>query len=169
MSFPKDLLIQARQLATREPSRPKQASLRRAISAAYYSLFHLLIEDASKLLIRGNDLQSLQGLMKRAFKHGEMKAAAKAFSSGNLPRAIAPTLTRSISSDLRMVASAFVDLQEARHQADYDLSRSVTRQEALDLVTSAEEAFHRWQDIRKQPDAKAFLVMLLNYESLRKR
>ncbi|MEM9220700.1 MAG: hypothetical protein AAGD25_41080 [Cyanobacteria bacterium P01_F01_bin.150] len=98
-----------------------------------------------------------------------MKATAKAFSGGNLPRAIAQAVPNPISHDLRTVASAFVDLQEARHQADYDLSRSVTRQEALDLVNSAEDAFRRWQGIRKQSDAKAFLVMLLNYESLRKR
>ena len=41
MSFPNDLLEQARHLANREPKRPKQASLRRAVSTAYYALFHL--------------------------------------------------------------------------------------------------------------------------------
>jgi uncharacterized protein (UPF0332 family) len=46
MALAEDLLEQARHLAKREPKRPKQASLRRAVSAAYYSLFHLLVSSA---------------------------------------------------------------------------------------------------------------------------
>ncbi len=42
MPLAQDLLEQARHLANREPKRPKQASLRRAVSRAYYALFHLL-------------------------------------------------------------------------------------------------------------------------------
>ena len=46
MAYPEDLLEQANHLARREPKRPKQASLRRAVSTAYYALFHLLIGQA---------------------------------------------------------------------------------------------------------------------------
>ncbi len=48
MPFPNDLLEQARHLANREPKRPKQASLRRAVSTAYYALFHLLSIETAK-------------------------------------------------------------------------------------------------------------------------
>src|ERR1700722_19345356 len=48
MSFPIDLLEQARHLANREPKRPKQASLRRAVSTAYYAIFHLLSIETAK-------------------------------------------------------------------------------------------------------------------------
>lgn len=48
MPFPNDLLEQARHLANREPKRPKQASLRRAVSTAYYALFHLLSIETPK-------------------------------------------------------------------------------------------------------------------------
>jgi len=41
MAFPNDLLEQAKHLAIREKKRPRQASLRRAVSTAYYALFHL--------------------------------------------------------------------------------------------------------------------------------
>ncbi len=44
MSLHDDLLIQATHLATLETTRPKQASLRRAVSTAYYALFHFLID-----------------------------------------------------------------------------------------------------------------------------
>lgn len=39
MPFPEDLLQQAYDLANKEPTDPKQASLRRAVSTAYYALF----------------------------------------------------------------------------------------------------------------------------------
>ena len=48
MSLASDLLDQANTLAGLDPKKPKQASLRRAISAAYYSGFHLLIDDGAR-------------------------------------------------------------------------------------------------------------------------
>lgn len=164
-----DLKTQARQLATHEPKRPKQASLRRAVSAAYYSLFHLLTEEAAQLLLKDRDIKPLQQLMQRTFSHGAMKTAAKAFAGGNLAPAIAQHFPGPISADLSTVATTFIDLQDARHRADYDLSYSFTRQEVLDLIQAVDDAVQCWEQIRKQPDAKTFLVMLLTYESLRKR
>jgi hypothetical protein len=43
VSLASDLLDQASTLAELDPMKPKQASLRRAISAAYYLVFHLLM------------------------------------------------------------------------------------------------------------------------------
>jgi len=48
MGLAQDLLRQANHLATYEGANPSQASLRRAVSTAYYALFHLLIEDAAQ-------------------------------------------------------------------------------------------------------------------------
>jgi len=45
LALPDDLLAQAKHLASKEPKRPRQASLRRAISGAYYALYHLLMID----------------------------------------------------------------------------------------------------------------------------
>ncbi len=52
MSFADDLLTQAEHLANWE-SEPTQAALRRAVSTAYYALFHLLIDEAVGKLERG--------------------------------------------------------------------------------------------------------------------
>ena len=41
-----ELLKQAATLANLEQRRPKDASIRRAISTAYYSLFHFLLDEA---------------------------------------------------------------------------------------------------------------------------
>ncbi len=57
MSLASDLLDQAGTLAGLDPLKPKQASLRRAISAAYYSLFHLLIDDAASRITTNTAIQ----------------------------------------------------------------------------------------------------------------
>ena len=72
-----DLLDQAEFLLSRDERRPKQANLRRAVSAAYYALFHQLAADTTF-----NHLSSrprlLQEYARRSLGHHEMKAAAKA-------------------------------------------------------------------------------------------
>lgn len=50
MTLHHDLLEQAEHLAKRETKKPKQASLRRAVSSAYYALFHLLVSDGARRL-----------------------------------------------------------------------------------------------------------------------
>lgn len=77
MSLHDDLLGQARQLAAKEPKRPLQASLRRAVSASYYGLFHLFVHDATSRMFPGRDRAALRYCMARAFVHGDMKRVAQ--------------------------------------------------------------------------------------------
>jgi hypothetical protein len=56
------------------------------------------------------------------------------------------------------VAKAFVSLQEARHIADYDLSRRFRRREALDFIESARQAFAAWERVRNTDDARLYLA-----------
>ena len=65
------------------------------------------------------------------------------------------------SGALQFVASTFVQLQEARHDADYNLSRTFSRVDVDALVTQAQTAFARWKAIRGTDEANAFLVALL--------
>jgi hypothetical protein len=73
MAFADDLLEQAEFLANREPVHPKQASLRRAVSTAYYALFHLLIGEAV-----GNwGIARQRSVLARTFDHAKMKSALR--------------------------------------------------------------------------------------------
>ena len=105
MAFAEDLLEQARHLARKERKRLKQASLRRAVSTAYYSLFHLLVAEATANWKRSGQRAALA----RAFEHGKMKAASDAAArsqfSGQDPRVV---------EDRRTVARAFLELQQQR-------------------------------------------------------
>jgi len=156
MSLSSDLLEQASQLVRNEPRKPKQASLRRAVSAAYYALFHLLGEEAAARL----KARFLSSVIRRVLQHGEMKAICGLYSAGKLPDR-APYSNRSVSQELAVVATAFVDLQEARHKADYDPSFRINRTVALRLIERTLGAFRSWKRIRRSEEATLFLFALL--------
>lgn len=153
-TLPAQLLEQARQLAQQERGRPRQASLRRAISTAYYALFHLLVGEASRSLAKGAD-KRLSTLVARAFVHEEMASACRAFASEGLPALITtvygdPSRQRAVRvpQALKDVSAAFVALQKARHQADYAMYKRWTRVEAINEIERAEYAFTRWESLR---------------------
>lgn len=170
---PKRLLAQARHLALRERKKPQQDSPRRAVSTAYYALFHCLVGDASRSLAPSH----LAAIVARAFDHGEMKEACKPFASSNLPALLTAASQPGgvpVPPALRDVAQAFIDLQEARHRADYT-DQTWARSEALDDVTKAETAVATWNGLRPkhgqptQPAVHLFLVWLLFQKKLAKR
>lgn len=175
MSLPSDLLTQARFLLNKEPKRPKQASLRRSVSTAYYALFHLLVEDGALVMFGGGDATELRNVVRRAYGHSTMKQAAKGFASGQ-PAVAWNTVLRNPSTDLTLVAYTFVELQEARHQADYDPGYRSTRSEARDLLERTESAFAAWKRLRKDTtkntfslEARVFLAAILVHKQVHHR
>jgi len=156
MAFAEDLLEQAYHLARREKTKPRQASLRRAISTAYYALFNLLIREAASNW--KNDTQRTR--LARSFEHGKMKRASDVVAhlkfSGHDKQTVA---------DLKNVADAFASLQEARHIADYDGSRKWSRTEVLGIVKQADTAFMIWRTIRNEMIAQEYLLSLLTGRS----
>lgn len=164
MSLSTQLLDQASHLATREPRRPKQASLRRAVSAAYYALFHYLIERAALQMVSGQNAAAIRATLSRAFAHGAMKETSKSFSKGmgKLPPVVQTALAGTVfPPDLAVVAQTFVELQEARHAADYDLAQPVIRQDALNLVARVQSALASWPAIEATAAGRYYLLALL--------
>jgi hypothetical protein len=88
-----------------------------------------------------------------------MKKASSMIANDSLPKGShRPGGGYTTPLDLKTVAGAFVSLQEARHGADYDLSRTFRRQEALDFVDSARQAFQSWERVRRTDDARVYLA-----------
>ena len=85
MTLHGDLLRLASILTRHEKRRPKQSTLRRAISTAYYALFHLLVHEATGRMVRGDDRAPLRARLGRAFEHSTMAEASRSFSGGTLP------------------------------------------------------------------------------------
>ncbi len=95
-----------------------------------------------------------------------MKKAARAVASQG-PLALFGQIA--LPAEVVYVAQAFVDLQEGRHRADYDVAEDVTPTTADTLVSQAETAFNRWQTVRGQDRANLFLHLLFSYEQFTKR
>jgi uncharacterized protein (UPF0332 family) len=163
MAFHDDLLEQAEHLTSREPRRPKQASLRRAISDAYYALFHMLISEASSLFVRDTRLANR---INRAYSHADMDEVSRSFAQGKWPKTFDPVRgSFAVPASLRAVAQAFADLQQVRHDADYNLARAFTRNEARTAIAQAKQAFRDWQGVRRDDLARVYLACFLNWKA----
>lgn len=145
---------------------PAEIDLRRAVSAAYYALFHLhssaVAEQVSPDLPVG-----LRGRTQRALDHGSMVKVARQFSQpGPVPEAIPKDVGFSgpVSQTLANVAAAFADLQSARYSADYDVldaDGKIGPQWAVDCVAKAEDAFRDWRTEGTSEGARVFLAALI--------
>ncbi len=160
MSLALDLLAQAQHLAYVDNTRPRQANLRRSISAAYYALFHLwLAESATRTAPRTPAL--LVARISRSFSHGEMKEVCLQVVRLNPGPVFLELIPKGFSPELRRAAKAFIDLQTARHLADYDIAAAFTRLEADELLRQARGAFDDWAAIRATDEANVFLSALV--------
>ena len=151
-----DLVLIARKLATgvigSTKGRPREAELRRAVSTAYYALFHTLARSSADLLVaRTKEYQSQLAWQQayRALDHEETrKRCLNTKRMAGFPPAI------------RDFADAFVAFQQLRHLADYDplakFSRSMVRQwiEEVDNTISGFNSVER-------SHRKAFAAYLL--------
>jgi hypothetical protein len=66
-----------------------------------------------------------------------------------------------VPQGIQDIATAFVALQQARHQADYDTSAMITPAQAQIDVTWAQLAFADWGVVQADPAADTFLAELL--------
>lgn len=130
-----ELLEIAEELARREARRPKQASLKRAISSAYYALFHRLCWLCADELVGWSRPWEFVTPIYRTLDHGSARNALEQTRNGDL-------LGHSVAD----VGRVFRHLQELRHSADYDpgplrLGTSpLGRSDVIDLIGQAREA-----------------------------
>ena len=159
MGYCDDLLELAEQLANLEPADPRQACLRRAVSTAYYALFHLLISEATLNWGRAE----LRAELGRVFGHGKMKTASVEKRS-ELEAHFKKNPVA--SGELRCQASAYggAHLYSSAASAGGGGLRYRERVDADGYVTQIEAvagAFESWKAIREEPVAQAYLVSLL--------
>jgi uncharacterized protein (UPF0332 family) len=167
-----ELLEQARHLANLDRRRPRQVNLRRAVSAAYYSLFHFLVDQACRAVMGSQQQRTAhRQVLGRAFNHGTMKKACKSFSGSTLPTGVSKGLpaTFVIPADIRLLANAFRNLQEKRHLADYDLTRRFTRSEVLGLIRQAEGVITNFRRLPASNEKQFFLACLWAWSELERR
>jgi uncharacterized protein (UPF0332 family) len=165
MSLHHDLLAQSNHLLRKEPRRPRQASLRRSVSTAYYALFHLLIYEASRVFVKDNNTIAM---LARSYAHKDMLEGSKKFANGELPGKLHPLnaiynsgIKKTVIDKIKSIAQTFVDLQQARHEADYNLAKNFTRNQARTFVEQTEKSFTDWETVRKDDLARIYLSCFL--------
>jgi uncharacterized protein (UPF0332 family) len=137
-------------------SSPSQAALRRAVSDAYYALFHAIGAEIARPYP-----PAVQAGAKRMLDHVKAKKMAN-WIKGNK---ILPALSKVAvcPAVLYPIANNFCLLQEARHVADYDERQIIDYNEVDSLITRAEESIAALAAARVQcPDELyAFVLSLL--------
>lgn len=129
-------------LGERRTGAPNQTRLRRAVSTAYYALFHAIVRSAADAFVGvRHRRQPRYETVYRSFEHRQMKTNCEAVDKPMLGAKAAKAMGHSsVSQQIRDVASAFVTLQERRHWADYSPGGKISRSEARDVVDLAELA-----------------------------
>lgn len=117
---PDHLFEQAGKLITPPAGRPRQVDVRRAISAAYYAIFHATITAAVDQLIGVTSRdQSRYGLAYRSVNHAWLRDLCKEIQKTTLSnrfKAYAPS--SGFDPNITAFAEAVVELQEKRHCDD---------------------------------------------------
>lgn len=125
-----DLLQTADELATRDRGRPREVSLRRAVSSAYYAIFHALAATIALDLLRPGADDETFAAMWRSMDHGADRRIL-----------LAPRSESEIGPGLSSVGLIFARLQEARYRADYDPRPfPFTGRETIELIAEARQA-----------------------------
>jgi len=143
-----DMLEDARHLAASGDAERRPSSMRRAISTAYYALFHLLVED----FVEHWEFQDQRARLTRMFDHKKMRDAAFTPKGEKHPTAVEAALVD--------VKTAFRQLQADRHRADYDLAWNIGATDVADAITLAEDSLKKWRAIRDEGVARHHLVTM---------
>lgn len=169
MTAPVEFLEHARGLLAAGGGNPSQADIRRVISGSYYAVFHLLVQEAVELLVPATPA-ALRKKARRGLSHVNMKQLCKGFEHGraaNLNKLVADCFSDPLARPLVNVARTFVDLQEKRHEADYNMDAQFTGAEAASLHADAEAVFQDWPALKGHPNTTAFLTCLVLWKQWR--
>ena len=150
---PQDLIRIAGQLASGAVSggrgRPRQAELRRAISTAYYALFHALALCSANLLAGSNRGESSWQQTYRALEHGHARNQCDDQSAMNR-----------FPLEIQFFARQFVAMQNQRQRADYSPTATFSRERVMLLIGEAGDAIDSLENATAA-DRRAFAIHVL--------
>ena len=103
-----------------------------------------------------------------------MKKAAKSLASGGqLPAHVAAAFAGSVPTELQRIATAFVELQDARIDGDYNHLVQFRREDVAAWIEQVRTAFADWRALVRRPADKPavelFLTGLLLWDRWGKR
>lgn len=182
MINPDGLITHARRLAGQGRGRRPEADLRRGVSAAYYAVFHDLTDRAARHLI-GSAPDSARNALRRSWTHGELAGVAalvidraKALA-GNPAAPLTSEMAKggplfdiaASDADLVTALRLFSELQQKRHQADYDHDVRYEKLTLLDACRNADTARDKLGSASNKSKEAMFTLLTVRPSDFRAR
>lgn len=131
------------------PGRPPYTAHRRAVSTAYYALFHAITDRVADTVFPSADT-AFRRRVRRWISHADTRTVARWVSqlqgttSGKAPPHIVDLLAPAggsthLNADTLTIADAFLELNAKREQADYDHEAVFPRPDARGLIALARQ------------------------------
>jgi len=148
---PDKLLSAADLLAPARPGRgrPSYTAHRRAVSTAYYAVFHAISGRVVETVFASAD-EAFRRRVRRWIGHGDIRNVARWVSQlqgttpgappGHIRTLLSPGVaTAHIDADTATIADGFLELNDKREQADYDHDAVFTRPDTLGHIALARQ------------------------------
>ena len=147
-----DLIAAARDLVnSASRGRPREANLRRAVSTAYYALFHCLASCCADTIAGADRHHPAWRQTYRALDHGTVRNRCRRTD-----------YVTKFPAEIQHFAAAFDDMQRERHKADYDPSAQFSKMAVIQDINETMEAITEFgRASRRDRRAFAIYVMLL--------
>lgn len=160
---PEHLFEQAdRLIAPPAAGPPRQVDLRRAISSAYYGIFHAMLAAAADQFVGVTKRSTSQyGLVYRSIDHRSLQNLCEEAKKPNLSlkyRSYVPS--NGFGPNITAFALAALELREKRHAADFDPMIRIRSSDAKLAVNTARAALARFEKA-SATRRRAFLSLLL--------
>ena len=134
----RDLIETARGLTELSRRRPTQANLRRAVSTAYYAVFHCLARTVADTLMGKRRSDAWH----RAYRSLEHRGAKNACTNKQA--------MQGFPAEVRDFAGTLIILQKARERADYALEGDYYKLDVLADIDEAETAIAKLDRVNAQ-------------------
>ena len=155
---PTDFIATARNIVASNPrGRPRETDLRRAVSTAYYALFHCVAQSGADLLVGGAGADRSRHAWRQTYRALDHGVARQRCEKRRF-------ITR-FPAEIRHFAIIFVQMQTNRHTADYDPDASFVKSEVLDMILETEAAIDGFQSSPPKDRCAFAVYVLLNLRS----
>ncbi len=164
--FDQELLAASQLLVTRRKGqRGKLASarVRRSISTTYYALFHFLLEEVGMRAVgAANDLRVRRRMLVRTVTHRGARAALTRIVGPKIEGAFQEYFGTDTAPLFAVnLARAFADAQSKRLDADYDLNKYLSEEDARVLRLRVRRVVQAWRGAKQDKDFKHALCLLI--------
>ena len=132
--------------------RPRQSNLRRAVSTAYYAMFHCLAHCCATTLVGGPSADRSEPAWRQAYRaleHAQVKRSCANKS-----------LLSKFPQEIQDFAGEFVSMQAKRHLADYDPFARFTKLDVQEEIAATRIMIEGFQSVPVK-HRRAFAVYVL--------